>query len=152
MQRFVFRLEAVRSLREQRQQQAQQELASQLRVREQRARELQDASLRVGHALSAAAPAAGTTTTAQQLAARHAWVERVHRDQDTARDGLALQETQVAAGRERLHMASREREVLERLRACRLSAHEREAARRDEAALGEVALAAHRRRAGEAAA
>ena len=152
MNRFVFRLEAVRSLREQRQQQAQQELASELQLRELRARELEDASLRVDRALSDAAPAAGMTTTAQQLAARQAWVERVHREQDTARDGLALQDTQVAAGRERLQLASREREVLERLRARRLSAHEREAARRDEAVLGEVALTAHRRRSGQEAA
>ena len=74
MNRFVFRLEAVRSLREQRQQQAQQELASELQLRELRARELEDASLRVDRALSDAAPAAGMTTTAQQLAARQAWV------------------------------------------------------------------------------
>jgi flagellar FliJ protein len=152
MQRFVFRLEAVRSLREQRQQQAQQELASELQLREQRARELQDASLRVDHALTEAAPAAGMTTTAQQLAARQAWVERVQREHDTARDGLALQDTQVAAGRERLQTASRDREVLERLRARRLTAHEREAARRDEAVMGEVALTAHRRRVSEEAA
>jgi flagellar protein FliJ len=152
MQRFVFRLEAVRSLREQHQQQAQQHLANELVLRDQRARELDDAARRVDRALNDAAPSPGASATAQQLAARQAWVERVQREQDSARDGLARQETQVAAGRERLQIASRDREVLERLRARRLSAHEREAARRDEATLGEVALTAHRRRSVEDAA
>lgn len=152
MQRFVFRLEAVRALREQRQQQAQQELAHEISLRDERARELTDASQRVDQALADAAPETGATVPAHQLAARQAWVERVQREHQDARAGLATQDTQVAAGRERLVVASRDREVLERLRERRLTDHRRDVARRDEATMGEVALAAHRRRStGEAA-
>jgi flagellar FliJ protein len=148
MQRFVFNLEAVRSLREQRQQQAQQQLARELTVREQRARELTAAAEKVGQALAGAAPQAGDRVSGHELAAQQAWVERVQREEQTARRGLDSQDTQVAAGRERLVAASRDREVLERLRDRRLTAHRRDAERRAEAVMGEVALTAHRRHAG----
>jgi flagellar protein FliJ len=150
MPRFVFKLEAVRSLREQRQQQAEQDLAYELSVRDQRARELSAASLRVDQALAEATPQTGGNASAHELAARQAWVERVRREQQTAQVTLDSQESQVEAGRQRLEAASREREVLERLRERRLTAHRRDAERRDEAILGEVALAAHRRKAAEA--
>src|SRR5262249_20855504 len=139
-------------LREQRQQQAQQELAQELTLRDQRARELTAASERVDQALADSTPETGAKVPAHQLAARQAWVERVQREQQTARAGLATQDTQVAPGRQRLEAASRDREVLERLRQRRLTAYQRDEARRDEATMGEVALTAHRRRmAGEAA-
>lgn len=152
MPRFVFKLESVRALREQHEQQAQQELAQELSLRDLRAAELTAASDRADQALADSTPETGASVPAHQLAARQAWVERVQRDKRSAQAGLDTQDTQVAAGRERLVSASREREVLERLRQRRLTAHRRDEARRDEATLGEVALTAHRRRsAGEAA-
>jgi len=152
MKPFVFRLESVRALREQTQQQAQQELANELALREQRAVELHAATRRVEQALATAAPERGTATDGLQLAARQAWVERVERERHSATADLRAQDDEVAAGRQRLESASREREVLERLRNRRLTAHELEVARKEEAVLGEVALTVHRRLEGEAAA
>jgi flagellar protein FliJ len=152
MKPFVFRLESVRALREQTQQQAQQELANELALREQRAVELRAATRRVEQALATAAPERGAATDGLQLAARQAWIERVERERHAATAGLRAQNDEVAAGRQRLESASREREVLERLRKRRLTAHELEVARKEEAVMGEVALTVHRRLEGEAAA
>jgi flagellar protein FliJ len=152
MKPFVFRLESVRALREQTQQQAQQELANELALREQRAVELRTATRRVEQALATAAPERGASTDGVQLAARQAWVERVERERHSATAGLRAQDDEVAAGRQRLESASREREVLERLRKRRLTAHQQLVARKEEAVMGEVALTAHRRLEGEAAA
>jgi flagellar FliJ protein len=152
MKPFVFRLESVRALREQTQQQAQQELAHDLALREQRERELTSAARRVQQALVTATPEQGVALDGTQLAARQAWVERVERERHSADAGLRAQEDEVAAGRMRLESASRDREVLERLRKRRLAAHRQEVARHEEAVMGEVALTAHRRRGNEAAA
>jgi flagellar export protein FliJ len=106
----------------------------------------------VEQALATATPQRGGSSDGLQLAARQAWVERVERERHSANAGLTAQEDEVAAGRVRLETASRDREVLERLRRRRLVAHQQEASRKEEAVMGEVALTAHRRLQGEAAA
>src|SRR5215471_13943382 len=116
MRHFRFKLEAVRSLREQTQNQAEQELARELALREKHAHALEQASLRVETARTAGAPAPGSAMPAEELLRRQSYVERVEREQDAAAAGLAAQERQVAHGRQRLEVAAREREVLERLK------------------------------------
>ena len=152
MRHFRFTLEAVRSLREQTQNQAEQELARQLALREQHAHALDKAARRVEQARTAGAPAPGSAMPAEELMRRQSYVERVEREQDVAAAGLAAQERQVVHGRHRLELAAREREVLERLKKTHRAAHDREAARQEEAVLGEVALAAFQRRITEQAA
>lgn len=149
MRRFTFKLEPIRSLREQAQRQAQQDLAHQLAERERRAVELSNADRRVGDALSAVTSRPGTAASGRDLIAGQAFVERVERERSAASAGLAAQESRVSAERRRLELAARDREVLERLKQRRLVAHRNETARAEQAALGEIALTAHRRRAAQ---
>jgi flagellar export protein FliJ len=146
MQRFSFRLESVRALREQTETQAQHALAQELVVRDQRARTLDAATHRAEDARRAVAPMPGTAADAHDLVRRQAYVERTHRDAMAAHAGLAAQEVQVADRRVRLQDAARDREALERLKRSRQAEHEQSVRREEEAQLGEVAIAAHRRR------
>jgi flagellar FliJ protein len=152
MRRFKFQLESVRTLREQSQKQAEQELARELALREKRAAELTAAEQRVESACESVAAQPGQLVAGSDLAARQAYVERTERERAGARAVLAQQDGQVALGRKRLEVAARDREILERLKERRRAEHAREAARAEQATLSEIAIIAHQRRDNEVAA
>jgi len=152
MRRFRFKLESVRTLREQSQKQAEQELARELALREQRAAELTAADRRVESARDGVAAQPGQRVNGSDLAARQAYIERTERERAGARAVLAQQDGQVAQGRKRLEDAARDREILERLKERRQVEHAKEVARSEEATLSEIAIMAHHRRENEMAA
>jgi flagellar FliJ protein len=149
--RFRFRLEAVRALREQTEQQAQHHLARELAARDEHARALDDATRDADRARTAGTPEPGATLTGDQLQQRQAFVERTERQRQVAQAGLVAQERQVETSRGHLQEAARDREALERLKRNRLADHQREQARAESARLDEVALTRFARRAAEAA-
>ena len=152
MARFRFRLEAVRALREQTQQQAQHELARELAAREQQVRALDAATRDVERARAGGMQAPGVSSTAHDLVQRQAFVERTERARHVAHAGLQAQEQQVAESRAQLQQASQDREVLERLKRDRLAAHNRTQALQEVAALDEIAIARFTREIGREAA
>jgi flagellar FliJ protein len=143
---FTFRLERVKSLREQVEGQAREALARELALRVRGEALLREAA----HAASVAretgrdAVSRSGASGADMLAAQ-AWIERAERRRREAALDLDRQEAEVAARRDRLVAASREREVIARLEARQRAAHERESARVEQVALDEMALAVHRR-------
>ena len=138
--RFRFRLEAVRALREQTQQQAQHELARELAAREEQIQALDAATRDVERARDGGRPARGLASTAHDLVQRQAFVERTERTRHAAHEDLAAQEQAVADSRAHLQQASQDREVLERLKRDRLAAHRQAQARQEVAALDEIAM------------
>jgi flagellar export protein FliJ len=150
--RFRFRLEAVRALREQTQQQAQHELARELAARDEQLRALDAATRDVERARAGGKAAPGVAATAQELVQRQAFVERTERVRHAAHAGLAAQEQQVAESRAQLQQASQDREVLERLKRDRLAAHNKTQALAEVAALDEIAIARFAREIGREAA
>jgi flagellar FliJ protein len=147
MQRFTFKLEAVRALREQAEQQAQQALAHQLVLEGERLAALDLAAERLAAAHRRGTAQPGGVTSAADLVARQRYVERAERDQRAARANLAAQRRQVDAERGRLEQATRDRKVLEQLKERALTAHRARMARAEEQTLSEIALAGHQRRA-----
>lgn len=142
---FVFNLEPVRALREQAEQRAQEQLATELALQARRASALREASRRAAAAREARTPTHGSALTGHDLQAREAFVTRTEREHELARHELAASEEQVASSRGRVAEAGREREVLERLKRRRASEHAREVARQEEQTLAEVALTTHLR-------
>jgi flagellar FliJ protein len=142
---FTFNLEPVRALREQVEQQAQEQLATELALQARRESALREASRRADAARNARVPKHGASVTGHELQAREAFVARTEREHEAARLELAASEQQVASSRGRVVEAGREREVLERLKRRRASEHAREVARQEEQTLAEVALTTHLR-------
>jgi flagellar protein FliJ len=143
---FTFRLERVRDIRERAEDLAREQLARELQLR-----------LRGEAMLASAASAAGAArdtcrdavlaerTSAQDLLAAQAYIERAERARSEAASDLHRQDIEVAARRDALAVASRERQVIDRLKERRKTEFDREQARLGQAALDEVALAVHRR-------
>ena len=148
---FTFKLEPVRALREQVEKQAQEALAHELELERRHQADVAEAAQRVELARAAGVPDEGTAVTGRDLLAHQAYVERVEREKAVAEEGLAVQERQVDAGRSRLVEASREHEVLVRLKQRRRIEHDQELARAQGAALDEIAITRHLRRSLEAA-
>jgi flagellar FliJ protein len=146
MAQFTFKLESVRALREQAERAAQEELARELALSAAREQALNDAGTVLGDAQRALAAVPGSTLTPQELIARQAYLERRERLQSVAAAELALQLRNVESRRARLARAARDREALERAKERAREEHVREQARVEEEALGEIALALHRRR------
>ena len=143
---FTFRLERVRALRERAEDHAKEELAASLtqRLREEgmlRAAETELEAARMQRRGSACAGAA----SGEELLAAQAYLERTARRREAAALDLDRQEAEVDARRVALTAAARERAVLEKLKERRRSEHAAWAARREGAALDELALAMHRR-------
>lgn len=145
---FTFRLEPVRSVRKQAEARAREELANELA---QRLRG--DALLKQAASVAAAARETGRCTASRgasgsELMAAHAWIERSHRHQQDAALDLDRRDVEVAARREALMRAARERQSIDKLAERRRSEHDRHWARRSQGELDEIALAMHRRRSG----
>ena len=144
---FTFRLERVRSLRERAEDAAREELARELTHRlrgEALLREATEVASDARQAGLGTATRAGGASGADLLAAQ-AWIERSERHRREAALDLDRQDAEVQAQRANLAVASREREVISRLEARQHAEHQREAARVEQIALDEMALAVHRR-------
>ena len=149
---FTFRLERVRAVRERIEDQAKEDLATSLSDRTHGETMLRAASAELESAREkrvetlTAGPATGN-----DLMAAQAYLEHTQRTREARALELDRRETEVAARREALTAAARERQVLERLKERRREDHIRESERRAGAAIDELALGVHRRARGRAA-
>jgi flagellar FliJ protein len=142
---FTFRLERVQSLRKRAEARAQEDLATELRLRMRGEAMLRQAT----HAASAATQAGRDATLGRSsgldLIAAQAYIERAERTRREAALDLHRQEAEVAARRDALHAAARERQVMDKLEQRQRADHDRTWARRAQGALDEIALAVNRR-------
>jgi len=140
---FNFRLERVRSLRESAEEAAREELARELNRRVRGEALVREATQAVVEArASGRAPSA---TTARDLIAGQAWMERLERRRVDAVAELDRREQSVARSRAALTERAREREAIERIKRKRRADHDAEVLRQAQIALDEVALTVHRR-------
>jgi flagellar FliJ protein len=139
-QNFTFGLERVRELREHAESQAKEELAASLNQRVRGAAMLAQASDELASAAASGRPAEGATRNAADLLAHERWMQALRREQETKALSLDRLDAEVDARRSALGDASRDREVLERLKDRQRQAHKAELARREGAELDELAL------------
>jgi flagellar FliJ protein len=140
MKRFSFRLESVRALREQAEEQAKAELGRELALEAALRGRVDDAVIRLRQA------AVSGNGNGFDFAARQAYIERCERDIVAARHALAQGTMRVAQRRAQLAEAARERETLERLKNRHRDEHDAEGRRAEEAVLSEVGLSMFRSR------
>jgi flagellar FliJ protein len=140
---FNFRLERVRALRETVEDQAREELATSLSLRMRGEAMLRAATNTMDDAREARRSV--SAATAQELVAIQAYIERTQRAREAAALELDRRDAEVEARRSALQSASRDRQVLERLKERQRTGFEREVERRESALLDEVAITAHRR-------
>jgi flagellar export protein FliJ len=143
---FTFRLERVKSLREQAEDQAREALAHELALRVRGEALLRQAAHTASTARDTGRDAVSRNgVTGADMLAAQAWIERAERQRREAALDLDRQDAEVAARRDLLTAASREREVISRLEARQRAEHQRESARLEQIALDEMGLAVHRR-------
>jgi len=143
--RFTFRLESVRTLREQAEKQAKEELARELARKAERDAALSEAEERLQAAREAGALPVGSSLPAHELVSMQAFVERRERERLVAQADVSAADRDVGERQVQLEEAARERELLERLKKRKRAEHDQSVSRAEDAALGEMALAAHRR-------
>jgi len=142
---FNFRLERVRALRERFEDQAREELAASLSVRLKGEAMLRAATQNYKLAQETRRQSAGHELSGQDLLASQAYMERTSRLRQAAELELDRRDAEVDARRTALVAASRDRQVLERLKERRLADHRRESDRVEAGLLDEMAIATHRR-------
>ena len=142
---FTFGLERVRELREHAESRAKEELASSLHQRLQGAAMLAAASDRLAQAADVGRPQEGARQSATDFIAQERWLQTLKREHEDASLSLDRLEAEVDARRSSLGDASRDREVLERLKQRRAAEHAAVLARREGAELDELALTMHLR-------
>jgi flagellar export protein FliJ len=145
---FNFRLERVRSVREAAEDQAREDLAASLALRLRGEGMLKAAEAEL-HAARDARLATGTRAVASgtDLVAAQAYVEHAERRRQARLLDLDRCEAEVETRRAALVERARERQALERLKEKQRKDHEIESARIAGAALDEMSLNMHRRRA-----
>jgi flagellar FliJ protein len=149
---FHFRLERIRAVRERIEDQAKEELSASLADRLKGEAMLRAASDELASAREKRVERFTTgTATGDELVASQAYLEQAQRTREARALDLDRRDTEVAARRDALTAAARERQVLERLKERRREDHVRETERRASAALDELALGVHRRGKGRAA-
>lgn len=146
-QSFRFRLERVRALRERREDAAKQDLAGAMLRHRRCEDEVEAAAARLAGARAAQVDATRVTSSATDMLARQAYLERAERAHQATRQDLHRHELELAQHREALVHAARDRQTLERLKEHRRADHEREVARREGQVLDEIAINGFRRRA-----
>ena len=146
MRRFNFRLDTVRALREQREEQAKEALAREVALKEAEEARAAAAATRLAGARTNAASASGTVNDARSLIAHQQYIERVERERHVADAEVTLRERVVGERREGLAEAAKGREVLDRMRERDLQAHDKEVAAAEERLRDDVALGARARR------
>jgi flagellar FliJ protein len=144
---FRFRLERVRALRERREDAAKEELAGAMLRHRRCEEEVQAAAERIARAHAAQVEATRAASSATDLLARQAYLERAERAHQATRLDLQRHELELAQRREALTQAARERQALERLKEHRRADHEREVARQEGLMLDEIAINGYRRNA-----
>jgi flagellar protein FliJ len=147
-QNFTFGLERVRELREHAEAQAKEELAGSLSQRLKGAAMLARAQEELETARTERKAEPGAPLDPRAMIAQEHWVRALERDQEAAALSLDRLDAEVDARRASLNDASREREVLERLKERKRTEHKREVARRETVELDELALSMHMRGAG----
>ena len=143
---FRFRLERVRALRERREDAAKQELAGAMMRHRRCEDEVEAATARVVNARAAQVDTTRVVSSATEMLARQAYLERAERAHQATRQDLQRHELELAQRREALTQAARERQALERLKEHRRADHEREAARLEGLVLDEIAIHGFRRK------
>jgi len=144
---FTFRLERVRELREHAEGQAKEQLAASLSQQMRGQAMLTQASARLAAAADARRAQEGGVLSAADLVAHERWAQSLERDHEAAEAALQRYEAEVTERRGELGEASKDREVLERLKTRQREAHRLESARREGAELDEIALQRHARKA-----
>jgi flagellar FliJ protein len=144
---FTFRLERVRALRERHEDAAKQAFAGAAVECARSEREVQEAAQHVAAARAAQLDAAGAPTTALELMARQAYLERSEHAHRATQEDLHRREQTLVQRRRELTEAARDRQALERLKEQRRNDHIREQARVETLTLDEIALNGFRRRA-----
>jgi flagellar FliJ protein len=144
---FRFRLERVRALRERREDAAKQDLAGAMLAHRHSEEEVEAAAARIAGAHAAQVDATRLPSSAMEMLARQAYLERAERAHQATRQDLQRREAELAQRRAALTQAAQERQALERLKENRRVDHEREAARREGLLLDEIAINGFRRRA-----
>ena len=144
---FRFRLERVRALRERREDAAKEELAGAMVAHRLSEEHEQEAADQVAQAQTEQRNGAIALTSATELVARQAYLERSEQAHLATRRDLHRHELELNHRREALTVAAMERQALERLKENRRADHEREAARREGLMLDEMAINGFRRRA-----
>jgi flagellar protein FliJ len=143
---FTFRLERVRTLRERAEERAKEELANELRLRVRAEAILREATHAVGQAREVGLTAvAADRTSAFNLLAAQAHLERAERTRREAALDLDRQDAEVGVRRAALAVAARDRQAIDKLKDRQRADHDREWARRSQNQLDELALAVHRR-------
>jgi flagellar FliJ protein len=142
---YRFRLERIRALRERREDEAKMELASAMRDQQAAEDELTAARHRIVSARQAQQLAG--TSSAADLMARQAYLERVESAHRSGLEDLRKHREAVAGRRVALTEAAQDRHALERLKEKGLAAHQREEERVANVALDEIATNGYRRRA-----
>lgn len=141
---FRFRLERVRALRERREKLAQEELARSISRLSDSRDGLRSAEAELEHALELQRSAAAQTLGGSELRDRQAFVERVEAERRRRQADLARSEADVADRSAKLLAAASDHEMLRRLRERRRVEHDREAARRENNLIDEIAAARFR--------
>jgi flagellar export protein FliJ len=137
---FRFRLERVRAVRERNETVAKQELAGAISRRASSEAQLRAAEAHLEHAHSEQrAVGDGVTITATELIARQAFLERVEVQRAESVHELSQREAEVAERDARLATAASEHEMLNRLRERQHGEHRREADRKEQGSLDEIA-------------
>src|SRR4051794_29123967 len=105
------------------------------------------ASDALADAAAAGRPAPGDRLSAADLIAHERWVQALKREEEHAALSLDRLDAEVDARRGVLGDASREREILERLKERQAAEYRAETARREGVELDEIALGMYQRRA-----
>ncbi len=147
---FRFRLERVRALRQRKELLAREELARAISQRagsQDRLRRVEEHLERAftHQRLAAGEDGHASTVSAAELLARQAFVEHVEAQRTMGMRELERHEADVAERDNQLGYAAREHEILERLKDRQRAEHEREAGRRENEQLDEIALERFRR-------
>ncbi len=138
--RFHFKLEPVRTLRENAELSAMKELAGELERAASLRQELDSANERLADARTPL----GGGVTGSDLAFHQAYLERMERELSDARQRTVIQDGHVEHSRTLLAAAVRERQTLDRLEQRRRSAHDLEQRRLERADADEISLTSHR--------
>ena len=146
-QSFRFRLERVRALRERHEDAAKQAFAGAMIDRARSEQAVEQAAENVARAREAQLHATAAPTTAMELLARQAFLERSERAHRASQEDLGRHDRVVEQRRTELTAAARDRQALERLKENRRRDHEREQARQEAMDLDEMALNGFRRKA-----
>ena len=142
---FTFPLERVRTLRERAEERAREALSAELRVRAEGEAMLRHATDAVGTARDAGRAVSGGRVSAVDFMTAQNYLERAERTRVEASLELDRRDAEVAAKRQHLAAAARDRQAIDKLKQRRKAEHDAEWARKSQNTLDELALAVHRR-------